>query len=214
MAYTAQEVISSALTLLEDAEQNRFTDAMLLEFINEGMVDIVKVKPTANVVYSVKALAAGAPQTLANNQLYLLDAVYNTDTTGTAQGQSPIRVNKATLDFSNPDWTSAARREEVMYFTYDSDGTRVFYVYPPNTGYGHLYIKTTDIPTSLTSKTQTVPMRDEYKQALVYYTCMKGYMVDTDTINTDKVSMYRTLYTESINSIKLADAREETKNAG
>ena len=214
MAYTAQEVMSAALTLLEDAEQNRFTDAMLLEFVNEGMVDIVKIKPTANVVFSVKTLVAGAYQQLATNQLYLLDAVYNTDSTGTSQGQSPLRVSKATLDFSNPDWTTSARREEVMYFTYDSDGTRVFFVYPPNTGYGHLYIKTTDIPTALTAKTQTIPMRDEFKQPLVYYLCMKGYMVDTDTINTDKVSMYKSLYTESINNIKLADAREETKNAG
>jgi len=214
MSYTAQDIINEALVLLEDTEQNRYTNSMLLSFINEGMTDVVKVKPTANVIYSVRQLDAGVYQPLADNELYLLDVVYNTNADGTAQGSSPLRINKATLDFSNTDWTASTRRSEVMYYTYDSDGTRVFFVYPPNNGNGYVYLKTTNIPTRLTSVSQTIPLREEYRLPLVYYICAKGYMVDTDTANTDKVSLYTTLYTSSINTVKEADAKEETKNAG
>lgn len=213
MSYTAQDIINAALILLEDQEQGRYTNAMLLSFINEAMTDIVKLKPTANVVYSTYHMTAGVYQPLADKQLYLLDVVYNTNDAGTSQGSSPLRINKATLDFSNTDWTSSTRRDEVMYYTYDMDGTRVFFVYPPNTGAGHAYIKTTDIPAALTVVANTVPLREEYRLSIVYYICAKGYMVDTDTSNLDKVSMYKSMYLESINMVSQSDAKQDTKNA-
>lgn len=214
MSYTAQNIIDEALILLEDSEQLRFTDEMLLTFINEAMTNIVTLKPTANVVYSVKSLLDGVYQPLAANELYLLDIVYNTNSDGSLQGSSPRRVKKATLDFSNTDWTASTHADEVMYYMYDSDGTRVFFVYPPNTGDGYVYSKTTNIPTRLTSASESIVLREEYRLPLIYYVCAKAFMVDSDTANTDKVTMYMSMYTNSISTVKTADAQEDAKNAG
>lgn len=214
MSYTAQNIIDEALILLEDSGQLRFTDEMLLTFINEAMTNIVTLKPTANVVYSVKSLLDGVYQPLAANELYLLDIVYNTNSDGSLQGSSPRRVKKATLDFSNTDWTASTHADEVMYYMYDSDGTRVFFVYPPNTGDGYVYLKTTNIPTRLTSASESIVLREEYRLPLIYYVCAKAFMVDSDTANTDKVNMYMSMYTNSISTVKTADAQEDAKNAG
>lgn len=214
MSYTAQNIIDEALILLEDSGQLRFTDEMLLTFINEAMTNIVTLKPTANVVYSVKSLLDGVYQPLAANELYLLDIVYNTNSDGSLQGSSPRRVKKATLDFSNTDWTASTHADEVMYYMYDSDGTRVFFVYPPNTGDGYVYSKTTNIPTRLTSASESIVLREEYRLPLIYYVCAKAFMVDSDTANTDKVNMYMSMYTNSISTVKTADAQEDAKNAG
>lgn len=214
MSYTAQNIIDEALILLEDSEQLRFTDEMLLTFINEAMTNIVTLKPTANVVYSVKSLLDGVYQPLAANELYLLDIVYNTNSDGSLQGSSPRRVKKATLDFSNTNWTASTHADEVMYYMYDSDGTRVFFVYPPNTGDGYVYSKTTNIPTRLTSASESIVLREEYRLPLIYYVCAKAFMVDSDTANTDKVTMYMSMYTNSISTVKTADAQEDAKNAG
>lgn len=214
MSYTAQNIIDEALILLEDSGQLRFTDEMLLTFINEAMTNIVTLKPTANVVYSVKSLLDGVYQPLAANELYLLDIVYNTNSDGSLQGSSPRRVKKATLDFSNTDWTASTHADEVMYYMYDSDGTRVFFVYPPNTGDGYVYSKTTNIPTRLTSASESIVLREEYRLPLIYYVCAKAFMVDSDIANTDKVNMYMSMYTNSISTVKTADAQEDAKNAG
>ena len=214
MAYTAQNIIDAALLLLEDTEQNRFTSNILLTFINEGVTNIIKDVPNANVVYSVKALVDGPMQTLDSKNLYLLDVMYNTNATGTVQGKIPLRTQKATLDFSNPTWTQSLKRAYAQYYTYDSENTRVFFVYPPNDGTGYVYLKTADIPTAITVATNTIPLRDEHEQPLIYYVVMKAYMMDTDTANIDKVQLYQSLYNTTMGLYKQATAKEDAKNAG
>lgn len=213
MSFTVSSVLDKAYIFLEDPLKTRFTEATLISFLNDGLKQLIVVDTGANPKYTIKALALGAKQTISSNALYLLDILYNTNADGTLQGKAPLRVKKATLDFTNPRWTQTTKQDTVMYYSYELEDASTFYVYPPNTGDGYLFLKEAQFISEMTATTDSIPLNYEYQLALVYFICFSCFMMDTDTASDAKAERYRSLFLFQLDALKQTDTGEEQKNA-
>lgn len=213
MSFLASTVLDKASLFLEDPDKARWSNNTLISFLNDGLKRLIVIDTSANPQYTAHPLDMGAKQSISNNALYLLDVLYNTDVTGVVQGKAPLRVKKATLDFTNPKWTQTTKQDTVQFYMYELEDNNTFYVYPPNTGDGFLYIKEAQFLTEVTAPTDSIPLSFEYQLALSYYICFSCFMMDTDTANDAKAERYRSLFLDQLSQLKQSDAGEEQKNA-
>jgi hypothetical protein len=212
MSISVPDILDKCYIFLEDTYKTRWSEATLVKFINDALVDLLKTNTDINTKYNIIALTTGIRQNISTNALKLLDIVYNTNSNDTNQGTVPIRVKRATLDFTNPEWTQSPRDSIVKFYAYDMEDPNVFFIYPPNNGTGYVLAKEAVFLTPTTS-TGTIAMPKEYELAIVYFVCFSAFLMDVDTNNTDKISLYKTLYKEQLADLNTADNVEEQKNA-
>jgi hypothetical protein len=205
MATTAQSVIQSVATTLQDLTAARWATAELVRYLNDGQRDMVVVRPDATSFTSTATLIAGARQTIPSNGAKLLDVTRNTSGT-----QRAIRlVNRVILDAQNPNWYSKTGVSEIHHYTFDAREPRVFYVYPP-AAVGTLvelvysaYPTDVSVPsagTLYTAVTGNISVQDIFANALVNYVLYRAYSKDTDTANTAAAAAYYQLYQSMLNT--------------
>lgn len=212
MSINVNDILDKAYIFLEDIYKTRWSEATLVKFINDALIDLVKDHPDINTTYNIIDLVAGVKQSVSTNAAYLLDIIYNTNVANTTQGKVPIRVKRATLDFTNPQWTQATQQTTVKFYTYDTEDPSTFFIYPPNNGDGYLLAReSVFFNTPVIGGTIDVPK--EYTLAIVYFVCFSAFLMDVDTSNSDKISLYRELYRSQLAELDAADAVEEQKNA-
>lgn len=212
MSINVNDILDKAYIFLEDVYKTRWSEATLVKFIDDALIDLVKNNPDINTAYNVIDLVAGVKQTASTNSAFLLDIIYNTNVNNTNQGKVPIRVKRATLDFTNPQWTQATQQTLVKFYTYDTEDPATFFVYPPNNGSGYVLARES-IFFNAPVVGGTINVPKEYTLAIVYFVCFSAFLMDVDTNNTEKINLYRELYKAQLTELESADNREEQKNA-
>lgn len=129
MTFAAKDVMQAASTILQDAGTVRWTPPELLAYLNEGVREIVAVKPNAASQTVNMTLVAGCKQTLAANHTVLSRAIRN------VVSGKPIRVldRREILDSQIPGWMNSATLTfalDVTYIIHDMTDPRTFYVAP------------------------------------------------------------------------------------
>lgn len=211
MSYTAQDVITKARYLLEDPNGDRFTDTYLLSFLNDGIRELITIKPDASILDRIVTLISGAKQNI--DGFILLDVLYNTSDIGSSIGKAVRRLKKSTLDFTNPDWMLKTPSATCLFYMYDMEDTQTFYVYPPSNGTNYVYTRQSVFPNDLTTTNQTIGLADEFRQSLIYYICYAAFSIDTDTANMTKADRFYQLFMGQISNNQNTEQTEEQKNA-
>lgn len=128
---TADKVLARASTLLFDVAKRQWPENELLRWANDGITAIAQMRPDVYVLKRTQILVAGTRQTLADDELTLIDIARNLGTDGTTPGYACTYVDRKQLDQSNPNWHGAPTSTVVRHWAYDRANPKVWWCYPP-----------------------------------------------------------------------------------
>ena len=177
---TAKTIIDKASVQLIDLANIRWTRSELLDWLNDGMRQIVLIQPSASSTTVSKKLDAGTRQSLPTGGWLLLQMYRNMGTSGTTPGRAIRIVSRELLDNFNPNWHTATAAAEVRNYIYDTQDQTAFYVYPPNTGTQYVELNYSAQPVDLTSETAVIPIFAIYQSALVDYILYRACSKDAE----------------------------------
>lgn len=196
MTFTAKDVMQSAATTLLDLDFVRWPLTEMLGYLNEGLREIVALKPNANTKAVTLTLVPGTLQTLPAEYTILSRVTRNLITghtePGGPVGSTAIRPikDRAILDAMFPNWQADASlfSAKVKHVIYDLADPRIFYVAPGNTGAGKVeavvgaYVAEVPAPgdaSMIDNFTATVGLPDLYRNALVNWVCYRAFSKDS-----------------------------------
>lgn len=142
------DIISRVRLILDDASATGWSDAELVDWVNDACTFVALLRPDSCVVNANMTLAAGTKQSIAGLTpvgLRLLDVVYNVTT-----GRAMRMVDRRRLDSSQPTW-HATTAGEPTDFTFDNRDPATFYVYPPASAGRQLNIVYSRVPVKITT---------------------------------------------------------------
>lgn len=183
MAITVASVLSRAATQLNDAGNVRWTQAELLDYLNEGQRLAAVLKPDFFTVTADVVLVVGTRQSVPADGFMLQEVQCNVDETGAEL--SAVRVcTRAALDSLNPDWRMAkyaTTTGEIKNYVFEGREPKTFYVQPPvgtnaTSRVRLVYAKT---PVAVLA-TDNISVPDLLDSALVDYILFRAFFKDTE----------------------------------
>lgn len=172
---TVQNVFTNVRELLGDKDPGglQWLDAELLAWLNEGALEIIRIRPEASAVTVASDLIAGTQQMLPADCLTLLTVDYNGSSA--APGRVCKLANRRQLDATMPDWHTQTRRKEALWVMVSEANPQVFWVYPPNDGTGQLTYTYSKYPTAVAALANAIPVANTFLAPLVDYICFRAY---------------------------------------
>lgn len=178
---TAQEIETAVRRLLIDQGGTpQYSTSYILDLINEATPAILSLKPTALTSTETVDLSSGVRQSLPAGAIYLHDVIANADSSMVIR-----KVEESQLDVFQSNWRSVSFTSSVEHYMYDETDPRAFQVYPPNNGSGEVLVRVTKIPTKLGDINDTVPLKDDFMPAYIYYVMYRIMDADSDEMNNE-----------------------------
>lgn len=189
-----QDLRPEILALANDPGQDRLTDAILVPYFNAAIRKIVLLAPLSHTVTDAFQLGAGVKQSAPAGTVAMIDVHRNMGTNGTTPGQPITRVNKSDLDLFDPTWTQAQAQQDVDHWAYNPDqDKKTFYVTPPQPSASRNYVEATraTFPSLLTAIGDTLPLADEYSEAIKNFVLAEAWGAETEEGSAAKANDYR-----------------------
>lgn len=173
---TVAKVFTNVRELLGDKDPGGliWLDSELFAWLNEGALEIIRLRPEASAVTDNHVMSAGTQQSLPSDGMALLNVEYNG--TSAAPGRVCRLVDRRQLDNNIPDWHTQTRKKEVVWVMVSESNPNLFWVYPPNDGTGTLTYTYSKYPTSVSASTDLLPVPDTFLSPLVDYICFRAYL--------------------------------------
>jgi len=213
---TGANILARVESILQDTANVRWTEAELLNYVNDGQREIANLAPSATAIHSNVALVVGTKQTLPSDGLKLIDVVRNmSDASGGATGKRSIRlVSKDIIDTQNPDWHDptvtgdAAHSTTVKHFMFDENDPLNYYVYPGASSTStFVELIYSQRPTDLANTSSTISVPDNYSNALIDYTLFRAFIKDAEYAgNATRAATHYQLFTVSVTGKAQIDA--------
>jgi len=146
---------------------------VLLPYMNEGILEIINLKPDAFVVTHDIALNEGPVQKFPDEMIQFIDFVCNVSDAGVI-GLEIRGVIKEFLDQMVPGWMASTPGDTVVFGVVDRRDPKSFYIYPPQPAETTRLIraKITKQPDQIETVQHELidlPMDPSYQPALVDY---------------------------------------------
>lgn len=172
---TVQAVFTNVRELLGDKDPGglQWLDAELLAWLNEGALEVIRIRPEASAVTVAGSLVAGTQQSLPADGMTMLTVDYNG--TSSAPGRVCKLINRRQLDATQPDWHTQTRKKEVVWVMVSEANPQLFWVYPPNDGTGQITFTYSKYPTAVAALTDLIPVANTFMAPLVDYICFRAY---------------------------------------
>lgn len=176
------DVISRVRSIVNDADSSayRWTDAELIDAINDAQGLIAIHRPDAFPVDEVATLVAGSKQSIPTGGYRLLDVIRNIGSDGTTPGRAIRPTDRDTLDAYDPYWHTNTKKSEVKNFLYDERNVNVYYVNPPTNAGVKVQILYAKRPTTLTATGNDLAIADAYFEAVVLFVLFRCYAKEAD----------------------------------
>jgi hypothetical protein len=177
---TVGNIFRRARAILQERSPTgtRWTNAELLDWLNEAYVQIVSVKPDANAGLTEHTCAAGTRQTITG--LRVLDVVRCLD--GSRQGIT--KTLRDVLDTARRRWHSEPETVDIEMFVFDEALPEVFYTYPPARVGARLEVLQSTVPAPHTEGSQTsveqIRLADTYAPVLLDYVLWRAFSKDAE----------------------------------
>ena len=191
MTFKSQDVLSRVSTTLQDGGHIRWPLSELHGYLNDGLRDIVSIKPNALSKTVNLDLAEGTKQTLPATYTVLSRVSRNMIDATTGGRAIRTMDSRSIMDSFMPGWQSEADvpfAATVVHVIHDIAEPRTFYVVPGNNGDGIIeavvgsYPTPSPVPgspTVLSNYTDNVDMPDIYMNALTDYVLYRAYSKDS-----------------------------------
>jgi hypothetical protein len=172
----ASNPIDRAKEVLQDTGSTTWTEAQLIEWLNDAQRVVVSQRPDASAVTASLPLAVGTKQSVPTGGLKLLDVVRNMGGDGATPGRAITLADKSTLDQNAPNWHSDAQVASVKSYVFDENNDpTVFYVTPPADGTTQIEIVYSDTPANVTALDDDVSVADTYAPALIEWMLYRAF---------------------------------------
>lgn len=192
---SVRELFLRAQTILQDKTGIRWPLAELRLWANDGLREVVTLKPSANVRTVTIALDTGTRQVLPTSAIQMIRAIRNMSNASpntAVGGRAVITVPREVMDSQNPDWHDPnvfPPQKEVVHVIYDPEDQRNFYVWPPNNATGRIEVAVARYPDEIpssptpekrTSYTTAIDLSDIYFNPLLDYILYRAYLKDNE----------------------------------
>jgi hypothetical protein len=166
---TTQWILIISSQQLNDEVGVTWMPSQLIPYINNGIKEIVTLKPDAFASLVPYSLQPGIRQPLPISCVDLVDVTYNL-----VNGNYTSAVNgipKDVMDRLLPDWPTWSPSSIVIFNIEDSNDSKNFYVFPPQpaTGMGTVETLQTIMPAELTAADSGFPLDLSYVPIIINY---------------------------------------------
>lgn len=211
MATLASALILRAQQLAQDLDTVHWTEAEWLEWLNDGQLQIVVLRPSANTKTVSAPLVAGTKQAIPADGVMFLDITRNMGVGGATPGPAPRRVKRRVLDAFNPSWHTATATAVVEHFVFEDVDSKTFYVYPPATGAAQVELRYSARPTAVLNSASAITLDDIYANCLLDYMLYRAYSKDTEVqANLDRAALYAKTFEGFLGAKSKADVAAAT----
>lgn len=214
MAFTASDVMKRASTILQDDDAVRWTPPELCDYLNDGALEIVAIKPNARTSTVTLSLAAGTRQTLPDQYTMLCDVTRN------VSGRAIRRLaNRTLMDAQIPGWQSQDTlpfSAQVTNIIHDLADPRTYYVVPGNTGAGQIEAVVGNLPELVQKPSNLMDMEaysaevdlpDLYRNALVDFVLYRAFSKDSGNPGaTNRAVAHFQQFTNAITGLAASEA--------
>lgn len=179
MAISTDEIITQVSKQLNDVEHERWKLEELIDFVNDGQLEIARKIPSAFAVTTPVQLVEGVRQTIPTDGVQLIDIPHASDASGA--GGSNIRgIIPDDLEAELPGWRTAASSAIPEYFIYRITSPKTFEVYPPQPATpGYVMMQYAATPTRV-AQGENIVIDDMYGPALISYVTHRAYKKEAE----------------------------------
>ncbi len=105
----------------------------MLEYINNGLFECLKLRPNMFSVIEADQLVAGTIQTLPNASDYmLLDVIRNMGADGATVGRVINSIDRWQLDMFNQAWHKGTGKTRTLHYSYEPQKSlSTYFIFPP-----------------------------------------------------------------------------------
>ncbi len=212
---TGANLLSRVEGTLQDTSNVRWTEAELLNYINDAQREIANVQPGATALHANVQLVTGTKQAIPSDGLKLINVIRNmSDASGGATGGRAIRlVSWDILDTQNPDWHDptvtgdATHGTTPKHFLFDENDPLNYYIYPGVSGNAYVEIVYSQRPTDLANTSATIAVPDNYSNAIIDYTLFRAFSKDAEFAgNAQRAATHYQLFSVSVQGKAQIDA--------
>lgn len=181
---TPAAIIGIVRSLLQDPDAVTWPLDLLLDAYNEGVRQIVTLKPNAGMGTYLFKTISGAQQFLPGNILFVQGVDGNVGSDGTTRGAALAPMKKSAMDRLMPEWLTMQGTASAILFDYDVRDPLTLWLYPPSDGTGYLSLSAVLLPDTVTSGNYLLALPDAicaaYGGALVDYVLYRAFGVDQE----------------------------------
>jgi hypothetical protein len=171
---TVESVLLRASTTLQDDGYVRWPKAELLNYLNDGQRELVKIKPDAKTKTVTVALASGAKQTNPSDCIEIIELRQNDN------GAVVLPCDRKALDAFSPNWMRTPTASTVKHYM-DDPQPETFYVYPAQNATPATVVMTYVALPALVGETNNIDVRDIHAERLVNYIIYRAKSKDAET---------------------------------
>lgn len=190
---SANTIITDVAFDLHDAAHSHWTEAELLDYLNEAQRAICYKLPRAYTVdVGITIISSGHRHTLPTDVTSLL-GVRRSD------GTNIQLVDIPTLDSEDPEWATITPSTSIDEYGYDPVlNPRYYYTIPPAQNGTTLTLQCAKVPPILVSVGSNIVIQDVYEPAIKAFMLFKAHNKEGEGQSTEKAQGY---YQEFINLI-------------
>lgn len=182
MSATIGDIITRARHLLADTGPGsyRWSDAEMLLWANDGIREIVTVKPDSNYVVETVALEPGVLQALPDEAVALIDILCNISGDDSTPGATVTQVSQQRLDAVCPEWRSMDPNDVIEHYIRNPSMPRHWMAYPPAVGGAQVEMVYSVFPDPVSDVGDAFPLADGYINPMVSYLLYRALSKDVD----------------------------------
>ncbi len=207
----ASAVVGKLRLDLVDEDAVTWTDADLLEDLNEALRALAQVKVDSYVLRQPLVLVAGEEQSLPPGAVAVFDITVNT------VSRKPITlVDQEMLDEATRFAAAPAAQTDALHWMADPRDKTRFRVHPANNGTGSVSATFGAVPAPITLA-EPIPVGDNNEPALVAYTLAAAYRRNTQRQDLAKTQGYTQQFLSMLGlsaNTQIAAAPKVSQSAG
>lgn len=182
MTIQVQSILDKVAADIQDAAKVRTTNATLLGFYNDALLQVVLVRPDSNANTKSVALVSGTKQSLPAGDLRLMDAVRNMGTDGNTAGNTVVQGDMDAQNRYSPSWHTATPSAIVQEWFYDfKRNPTVYYVSPPVSTPCYLELNVSSAPVTVTDPATNMELDDVYLGPVMHWMKNLFYFRQTES---------------------------------
>lgn len=193
-----KDIIDRVTLMYHDKDYIRLTKRQYLQLLDDALLQLVLTRPDSHEKREIIQLAVGTKQTLPDNAITLLDVYINKDYIAEideyVDGKAVYQVSRKDLDYFKGTWHKAALPySDIDEFAYDMRTPKTFLVNPPVHPLSDVFVEigyscpcesfAMMLEDEDTIFELTIPIAEEYRNAIVNYMLYLCYNVNATSEN-------------------------------
>mgnify|MGYP003406973884 CR=1 FL=1 len=182
MTTTVGDILTRARAILQEVtnEGVRWTNAELLDWLNEAYATILNAYPSAYTVTAEFQCVKGTRQFLPDGAERLVDVIRNIN------GAIVTKASREAMNLSRRTWHSEPETETIENYIFDELSPRSFYVYPPASLDAKLEIMYSKVPShdifmqAYPDSVEPIMLQDTYAPIILDLILSRAFLKDAE----------------------------------